>query len=67
MDEILRLNHIAMALVVLFEMVFEVSQSLALVGQPTRIGQVWRIVIGHSTLLAIHLLIYKLHMVHEND
>ena len=32
-----------------FELIFETSQSLALVGQPPRIGHVWRIIRGHST------------------
>ena len=49
-----------------FETVFEISQSLALVGQLARISHVWRIIMGHSTLLTNHLLFYSIHMVHEN-
>ena len=44
-----------------------ISQSVALVGQPTRIRCVWRIIIGDSTLVTCRLLIYDKHMVHEND
>jgi len=33
-----------------------------LVGQPTRIGHMWRIVVGHITLL-----IYNKHLVDENN
>ena len=46
-------------LALLFEMVFEMSQSLASVGQPTRIGHKWRIIVGHSTFLTIHMLIHN--------
>jgi hypothetical protein len=47
----------------LWDIVFEMSQSLALVGQPTRIGHVWRTTIRHSTLPTNHLLIYNNHLV----
>ena len=46
-------------------MVFEVSQSLALVKQPIGIGHMWRIIIGHTTLPTIHLLIYKKNDIEE--
>ena len=48
-------------------MVFEMSHSLALVREPTRIGHVWRIIQWHSVLITNHLLIYNKHIVHEND
>ena len=50
-----------------FEMVFEMNQSLALVEQLARIGHMWGIIIGHSTLPTIHLLMYNKLMIHEND
>ena len=44
------------------------SQSLVLVGEPTRIAHVWRIIdIGHHTHVISHWMIYNKHMVHGND
>ena len=48
-------------------MLFEMSQSLVSVEQPTRIGHMWRIIIGHSNLVTSQLLIYDEHTVHENN
>lgn len=37
-----------------FEMVYEISQSLPFVGQPTRNGHMGKILIGHRTLMTSH-------------
>ena len=50
-----------------FETIFEMSQSLPLVGQPSVIGHVCMVIIGHNTLATSHLLIYDKHMVYENN
>ena len=50
-----------------FEMVFKLSHNLGSVKQVTRIGHMWRIIIGHNALVTNHLLIYNKHMLHEND
>ena len=59
--------HCNELLALFFDMVFEMSQSSASIGQPTRIGHVWRIIIGHSILATNNLLIYNKHMVHEDN
>jgi hypothetical protein len=46
---------------------FGMSQILASVGQPTRIGPMWRIVAGGCTFMTNHLLIYNTHTVLEID
>ena len=43
------------------------SHILVSVRQPTRIGHMWRIIIGHSTLATSYLLIYNKHRVHEYE
>ena len=64
-DIALRLNCIAMNYwLYLLTWFLTWSKVWALVGQPTRIGHVWRI-IRHSTLPTNHLVIYNKHMVHE--
>ena len=48
-------------------LVYEMRQSLALVKQLTRIGHVWRIIIGQSTLATSRLVIYNKYIVDENE
>jgi hypothetical protein len=58
--------HCNASLALHFEIVLEMSQSLASTRHPTRLGHVWRIIIGCNTFVTSHLLIYNKHMVHEN-
>lgn len=54
--ENLRLNHIAICndlLALHFDSFFEMRQSLASFKQPTRSDHMWRIIIGHRTLLVM--------------